>query len=221
MFRIIKKYAGFFIPYLVFLVFGAYFLLSFNRIDTHIICNQFVQEKLNPFFIYSTYLGDGNAILIVAIALLFFSFKHAIYVGMAGAFSGSITGLLKNYAFDDVHRPHYMFKFFVDRYDLNLVLPPAEMHIHNSFPSGHTTGAFCLMVALMLVLNKPKLAILFFLVALIGGLSRVYLSQHFFVDIYFGSMVGTFGALTIWKLFAFLDSKYSVTWWNKSLIKFK
>lgn len=163
-------------------------------------------------------MGDGNFFLFVVIALLLVKFKHAFYVGLSGMVSGTITGLLKNFAFDDVNRPHYMFRYIIDYYELKLVLPEQEMHIHNSFPSGHTTGAFCLMVALMLIANKPKLAFLFFLTALVGGFSRVYLSQHFFIDIYAGSAIGIFGAVVVWFLFNFLENKYKPIWWNNSII---
>ena len=42
----------------------------------------------------------------------------------------------------------------------------------------------------MIFTKKKPLGILFFLLAVIVGLSRIYLSQHFFMDIYFGSIVG-------------------------------
>jgi membrane-associated phospholipid phosphatase len=73
-------------------------------------------------------------------------------------------------------------------------------HLHNwpalyqnSFPSGHTTGAFSFFAFLscMLPSKYNYWAILFFALALATGYSRVYLAAHFFVDVYVGSIIGT------------------------------
>lgn len=64
---------------------------------------------------------------------------------------------------------------------------------HLSFPSGHTCGVFAMMTFLCSILpNKYKWwSIPFFFVALMTGFSRIYLSQHFFQDVFAGSMIGT------------------------------
>jgi len=81
------------------------------------------------------------------------------------------------------------------------------MHHSNSFPSGHasTFFVFCTCCALLLGYrynqnakhHTPGECILFnmvllllFLVAALGAYSRVYLSQHFLLDVCVGSMIG-------------------------------
>lgn len=73
--------------------------------------------------------------------------------------------------------------------------PLPHIHLHtgyNSFPSGHTLTAFALLgfVALSWPYKRGGALALFGL-ALGVGISRVYLLQHFFKDIYLGAMLGT------------------------------
>jgi membrane-associated phospholipid phosphatase len=220
MVKIISKYKAFFIPFGVLLLISGVYLTQVSRADSHIFLNQVVTPILNPIFKYGTYLGDGNFIAGVIILLLFYRFKAATYVGLSCGLSGLFTNTLKHQFFDDVNRPHFYFKYVhPGDYMPQLVLPDAAMHIHNSFPSGHTTGAFCLFTALMLYTNKPKWAWLFFLLSFIAGFSRIYLSQHFLIDVFFGSIIGSGFAIGLYLIFEKLANNYNWNWWNKSLVK--
>jgi membrane-associated phospholipid phosphatase len=77
-----------------------------------------------------------------------------------------------------------------------------NIHLHQSFPSGHTTSAFALMVTLWLLVSKGWLRCLFFLLACMVGYSRVYLSQHFPVDVWAGAVYGVSGAMLGYVLVA-------------------
>ena len=59
-----------------------------------------------------------------------------------------------------------------------------------SFPSGHTTFIFAGMCYLSLLVKSHFYQIVFFVLALLCGLSRIYLFQHFYVDVYVGSILG-------------------------------
>jgi len=63
------------------------------------------------------------------------------------------------------------------------VVEGVTIHGHNSFPSGHTTTAFSL--ALLIVLLVPGRFVIFpaITVAALAGYSRVYLAQHFPLDV--------------------------------------
>jgi len=77
------------------------------------------------------------------------------------------------------------------------------LQYHRSFPSGHTCGVFTFATFLTLNLsNKYKYwSIVLFLIALLTGYSRIYLSQHFFQDVFAGSMIGTiFCTITYYTL---------------------
>ncbi len=63
---------------------------------------------------------------------------------------------------------------------------------YKSFPSGHTLGAFSFftMMSLLLPMSYRKWSVVFFLLPLGCAFSRIYLGQHFFLDVYVGSMIG-------------------------------
>jgi len=76
-------------------------------------------------------------------------------------------------------------------------VPGVKNWLYDSFPSGHTTVAFAFFFALALCTRHRKMSALYFVCALVLGYSRIYLSQHFLKDVFFGSVIGTVGTLVI------------------------
>lgn len=81
-----------------------------------------------------------------------------------------------------------------------------KLHSGLSFPSGHTAGAFSFftLLSILLIERNKYWAISFFILAVLVGYSRIYLGQHFFVDVFAGSIVGTTLTLIVfilWKNF--------------------
>lgn len=64
-----------------------------------------------------------------------------------------------------------------------------------SFPSGHATAAFCTATVLSFAL--PTLSLLFYSLAFLVALSRVFLGLHYPSDIAIGAVLGT---ATAWLL---------------------
>lgn len=220
MLKLIVKYRSFFVPYGLLLFGSGVYLLMVSRAESHIFLNQFVTESLNPIFKWITYFGDGNFIAFVVLVLLFLKYKYALLLAISSALSGLFTNFLKHQFFDNLERPYWFFKYYYSGdFQPELVYSISEMNIHNSFPSGHTTGAFCLFVVLMITVNKPRIAWVFFLLAVLAGYSRIYLSQHFLVDVFFGSIIGCSFAILGALVLQNLEEKYNWKWWNKSLLK--
>ncbi len=71
-----------------------------------------------------------------------------------------------------------------------------------AFPSGHTTAAFSYCTALFLLLRekKKKIAWLLPLLAVLVGLSRIYLMVHYASDVLFGMLIGTLCATAAYLL---------------------
>jgi membrane-associated phospholipid phosphatase len=70
-------------------------------------------------------------------------------------------------------------------------IPGVELHHWGSFPSGHTTSIFMLASFFYLVLpKKMKVHSLLMGIAFLVGFSRVYLMQHFLMDIWAGALLG-------------------------------
>ncbi|UTW62290.1 phosphatase PAP2 family protein [bacterium SCSIO 12741] len=216
--KTLKSHSGFIYPYLAYLVVGGIFLLNVNRAESHEILNQFFWAPLHPFFAYITHLGDGLTLAIVAAILLMLNFRATIFMALSGMLAGGITQFLKHQFFDDVVRPVFYFNHFHPGEFMPQVVPGVQTLIHNSFPSGHSTASFAMFCTLAMITRRPSFRVIFFFAALIIAYSRVYLSQHFFVDTYVGSFIGISGTLIIYHLLQWLENRYSIQWWYKSLI---
>lgn len=57
-----------------------------------------------------------------------------------------------------------------------------------SFPSGHATIAFAM--AVVLSRKKPKWKWMFYMLAVLISLSRIYLGVHYPLDVFFGALLG-------------------------------
>lgn len=91
-----------------------------------------------------------------------------------------------------------------------------RLHSNGSFPSGHTMAAFCTMALAAFVSKKWWTQLLFFTLALLSGYSRVYVAQHYFLDIYVGGLLG----FTIaWLCFSVFESKFKTPYWLLPIIK--
>lgn len=152
----------------------------------------------DTFFKYATYIGDGVVPAIIIILLLFVSYyKSLVFTAAILLETLIVQGIGKRGFFSHLERPK---NFFGEDVVLNFV-EGVNVHGHHTFPSGHTGVAFVWLCFLALTINR-KWGIPMFLVALIAALSRVYILQHFFIDIYFGALIGT---ASVWVVKYWLD----------------
>lgn len=92
--------------------------------------------------------------------------------------------------------------------DTPLFIGPSLKSGYDSFPSGHTTLAFCL--ALILSYHLPKYRSLFYVFAVIVGLVRVEGLSHFPSDVLGGAMVGTIvGSVLLKKMYFFQEEHHA------------
>jgi membrane-associated phospholipid phosphatase len=184
--EIIKNNRPFLIPYLIFLVSGIMLFLAFTKEELHLFLNQYHSKPLDVIFHYTTWLGEFIPPLTFGILFLFVRYRYTLMLLFGNLLSVLVTQTMKHTYFSDVVRPP---EFFRGTDKLKFV-EGVESLFYNSFPSGHTTCAFTTFFCLALITSTPLNKLLFFLIALAVGYSRVYLSQHFFNDIYAGSLVG-------------------------------
>ncbi len=207
---------GFFlIPQLAFILVAGMLLLGFSKADLHILINQLNSPEADVFFKWVTEFGHGLSYLAVLLFLLTRKLKWMVAFVIAVALSNLILLIMKQGLFPDVYRPAKYFEIF-QNYKLHLV-DGVRLHSRHSFPSGHTTTAFTVFLILATLTRKNVLKLALFTLALLTGFSRVYLSQHFVVDIVVGSLLGTLSVVFgIWAV-----GRFQKSWLEKTPIKLK
>jgi membrane-associated phospholipid phosphatase len=195
---------------LLILVLGA-ILMIYSKEEIHLFSNNFHSSVGDVFFKYLTYLGDGLAIVILFVLMLFVSFRKALIVGLSGFLSGFLAQFFKRIVFPDVVRPKLHFSGIAELY----FVPGVDMHTTLSLPSGHTATAFALFFVLATFYSRRSIKILCLVGAMLVGYSRIYLSQHFLIDVYLGSLLGTISGILI----VYLINRSHRKWLDLSLIK--
>ncbi len=207
-----NRIIGLIVPFCLVLVSltGCYFYLSsfFDKIELHLFLNQFNNAKLDLPFIVLTKMGSG---VLFPVFALFFSnrnYRAGISILLTGFVILLAAGLLKNFVFPDYLRPSAFLEDFVYKKAEGFTL-----YTNHSFPSGHAMSAFGFCTVLALQLNRSLSTWLLALLAVLMAYSRVYLNQHFMVDIVVGSWIGFILALSVYL--------WSKTWkssfWERKL----
>jgi membrane-associated phospholipid phosphatase len=147
------------------------------------------------FFRNWTYLGEAYPFILGAIIAIVQKHPRLAWkIGTAGTTALIIVGLLKD--FFDMPRPGAVLETLGLTTSINYVAQEVVLKGLNSFPSGHTAAAFALWSLLAFQFPKfPRLQVLFLLTAVLVGVSRVYLVQHFPADTLLGSAIGISVAL--------------------------
>ncbi len=118
-----------------------------------------------------------------------------------------------------VHAPRPLTWFAENMPDISLPLVEGvRMNLWLSFPSGHTTTFFVLFFSLSIILctenikGKNILSFICFLCASFGAYTRIYLSQHFALDIFAGILIAVVSTLILYY-FLVLKTK-NTRFWN-------
>ena len=213
--KTLQQNLAFLIPYLLFLLFAGIFLLLHSKGEAHLILNSYRSEFCDYFFSGTTYLGDGYGVVLIVFILCFFKYRNAMLVSVSNVIAALITQTLKHTVFADQLRPK---KYFEGIAELKLI-PWVENYSYNSFPSGHTTAAFTTFLCLAFIAENKWIKFLVFCIALLIGLSRVYLSQHFLNDVCAGSLIGVVTSLLIYHYFFLSNGIKNAAWMDRSVLK--
>lgn len=214
---ILKNNALVLIAYVIVFVYAVSLLLLNDKFFLHIYMNQLVGNPFfNVFFYYITYLGDGLFAPLLLLVILVYNIRLGIYSTLSFLAATLTAQVLKRGFFDDENRPSYIFQW-IYQYPIKYV-EGVDTHIHNSFPSGHATQAFSILMCLVFATRNPYLKFLFFSLALLTSFSRVYLSQHWLIDITVGSLIGVIFSI-LFYYFIMVKNKFEQL--NKPLSVFK
>lgn len=176
----------------LFLLSGLIFLLVTSKGQGFLYLTPYHSKPLDDFFIAYTNLGDGIfSILIVLFLLAARRFEFAWQILAAYVMSGLIAQLLKQIVFSP--RPK---EFFVNQH---IYLIDGITHTgSSSFPSGHSASIFALATLLSFFTKKKWLSLVYLFLAISVGYSRMYLSQHFPIDVLTGAFIGVGTALFVY-----------------------
>lgn len=160
----------------------------------------FVNKQLQCRFLDAvmpriTHMGGATFTITITLLLIFF-------------FSG-VTRLWAIQALISLSLSHLIVRIVKSGYPRQrpyITLPNTRIFPHPlrdySFPSGHTTASFSLVV--VFALHSPLLAVLLMPLAIAVGLSRMYLGLHYPTDCIIGALLGSFTSLLVVYAFSFL-----------------
>ncbi len=172
-------------------------LLTVDKGNIHLAINRLNSPFADVIFRWITEFGAFPLIAATIVVTLFFRYRIAMTATVATTLASLLTQVGKRLVWPDSPRPKV---FFADT-DLLHLVDGVHLHSAHSFPSGHTAGAFALFITLALFAAKPAYKLLFLLAACLVGYSRMYLSQHFLIDVTVGSAIGAGSALLIYAWF--------------------
>lgn len=171
--------------YLTFFLLSLFLVVRYNKFSLHTLLNSFNTSFFDVFFKYATYLGDGVIFGVLVVLFFFIKKRMALVFLISGILTLLVTHFFKKIIFKGVPRPVAT----LGEESLHLV-NGVKIAMANSFPSGHATTAFAVFTILCLYFAKCKSQYIWISLAILASLSRVYLSQHFLVDIFVGSFLG-------------------------------
>ena len=186
--------------------------------ELHLLLNNSHTHTRDIFYMYYTQVAEWFPYLLCVLLLLFGRIGDGLFATACMALSALSTQILKHI----INAPRPVTWFANNMPDVQLPLVDGVTMNHwYSFPSGHTTSFFALAFAASILLTKTPMmakqhrttglllqAALFVLAAL-GGYSRIYLSQHFALDVFAGMVVGLGISLLCYVVFyRYKDQKW-------------
>jgi membrane-associated phospholipid phosphatase len=164
---------------------------------------------LDQFFKSITNLGDGLVFIPIFIATLFIRFQYSFACVLTLVSHALISTLCKKVIFADMLRPKGLLN-----HDLLYFVPGVEVHSTHSFPSGHTMTAFGAAIFLAMLSRNVVVGAVTLILAVLVGCSRIYLLQHFLMDVAAGALIGAFTTYVVWQL---LDASPKREWMRRRI----
>ena len=208
-----KGFVGFLYGFIPFLIIGVSILLTAKHGDVVLFVNRHSKENWDPFISFFTNFGLGSYLVAGMIAILFYRVRYGLTGLISLGFTGVFVALLKKGLFSGELRP--LNYFYYD--DFYRFIYTSEFNYYFSFPSGHTMSIFSVLSLMAIFIDRQWVGVLFFMVALTIGFTRIYLLQHFFLDVYFGAIFGVLSTfLAIWLVNSKLQFQ-QFSWFDKPL----
>ena len=137
------------------------------------------------FFSFFTYLAEGWIWIPYFIILFGWYKREASFILYNFLISTLLTQIPKYLIWPNAPRPMGAGM----EYNLIHTVSGVEIHLTGSFPSGHSATAFTIYLATLYFFPNKKVLLGGAIYALLCGYSRVYLAQHFPMDVAGGIIV--------------------------------
>lgn len=186
----------FFITWLLFLIPACAFLLMHNKGDFSLLMNKEHTMFADIFFTYFTHMGGIETTLCITFVLLLVRYQLAIVFLL-----NSIAVFLVITALKEMFQINRPVVFFQENSEIYYV-PGVTMLADYSFPSGHSSNAFCMGLTLSYMIKNKLVQILLCLAAIFVALSRIYLMQHFLIDVVAGSAIAVIITTLLMRCFS-------------------
>ncbi|RYZ45072.1 MAG: phosphatase PAP2 family protein [Sphingobacteriales bacterium] len=181
----------FILPFILWLIAGGIVLGQEEERSVYMAVNKQHTAFKDLIFPYITHIGEGQVIIISLLLLLlipkFRTGKFLLAMLVCNISPFLITQGIK--ALVNAPRP---LKYYAEAAWINRVAGQ-PVNYDYSFPSGHSEGSFAFLCFLAILLPRKFywLGTVLFLLGMSVLYSRIYLSQHFFADVFVGSTIGT------------------------------
>ena len=179
-----RRYKYFYVTAFCLILIGLVSLLFTDKGELVLSLNSRHTPILDNIFLLLTMGGElAGGALVLLLLLVFTRRRNALVFAAAIVLSLIFSQGLKHFVFAQEGRPSSVYEN----------LEPVEgliRHRNNSFPSGHTTAAFTFFTVLAVGFQKKWIQLVAPIIAATIGLSRVYLGQHYLIDIVAGAVLG-------------------------------
>lgn len=191
-----KENESFFLGYFFLLLIAGIILIVDTKEAGFIILNPYHTRFLDFVFEGVTLLGDGLFAVAFCVVLLFVKKRYLSFmVFLSFATSGILTQVIKDFVSEA--RP----ALFLQKTQYPYFIDHVTLHNFHSFPSGHATSAFALVSIIAFAVKDKEYAIPLLGLGALVGYSRVYLGQHFLLDVTVGSFIGILFSIICWISF--------------------
>lgn len=167
-------------------VFYNFECLLFQQVNRH-----FNNRVLNLFFRSITQLGGARITIGSTLILVLLSTSSSRLVAISSALALSASHL-------PVHFAKQLFPRKRPYMTLEKIMVPDNPLQDHSFPSGHTTAIFSVVIPYSLYM--PQLSFVLIPLAICVGISRIYLGLHYPSDVIAGGILGSFIGATCFYL---------------------
>lgn len=200
------------LPFFLIIVFLLPFIFV-PKGDIVLFINGLRNPILDVFFVKASSLGNTFTVLFVAFLVLRFKFKWLAIFFLAFIIQVFLVLLFKKGLYSGALRPYLYFSRSGLGDMLNLI-EGVKIRYINTFPSGHTATIFYLVSFFALLSRNKTVSWILMVIGLIVGISRIYLLQHFYIDVYFGILFGTLSSII-----AYLVVKSNPKTWHTKQIQ--